>query len=236
MRGLIVIPARDEERNIATVVERARACGNQEDLLVVDDGSRDGTLAEVRRLGVRYVSHPIHLGYARALHTGIRLADEEGYDYLVFMDADQQHDPAQVSALRERAFGPEPVDVVIGSRFPEGRYEGPFGRRLGMALFARLTSLLTGRRIHDTTSGFKLLTRRAFRLVREKVYGDFHAEMVVFALLAGLGVEEVGVTVARRPFGSSMYGWLSSALYPLKTILAILVLWPQARRSRALHP
>ena len=210
-KGLIVVPAYNEEMNIAAVVDRLRQCGYPEDILVVNDGSTDGTRNVLKGMNVPYVSHPINLGYVRALQTGIRFADEQGYDHLVFIDADGQHDPRQIAALKAVGLAPNGPDIVIGSRFvTERRYRGPIGRRLGMMLFSWLTARLAGKRIYDTTSGFKLIHRRVFGLMCERMLGDFHAEMIVFGLLAGLRIEEVPITVAERRYGVSMYGWIES--------------------------
>lgn len=231
--GLIVVPAYNEEKNIAEVVARLRACEYPEDLLVINDGSVDGTRAELEKLAVPFVSHPINLGYVRALQTGIRFAEEKGYDHLIFIDADGQHDPRQISDLKSVGLAPGGPDIVIGSRFiQQRRYQGPIGRRMGMVLFSWLTARLGGQRVYDTTSGFKLIHRQVFGLIKEKMLGDFHAEMIIFSLLAGLRIQEVPIVVAERRFGVSMYGWLQSLVYPVKTLLAITVLWPQARRER----
>jgi glycosyltransferase involved in cell wall biosynthesis len=232
-KGLIVIPAYNEEKNIEAVVERLRRCDYPENILVVNDGSKDRTLAVLKQLNVPYVSHPINLGYVGALQTGIRFADEHGYDYILFIDADGQHDPHQIAELKAVGLAESGPDIVIGSRFVSKRqYHGPLGRRLGMMLFSWLTARLAGKRIYDTTSGFKLIQRRVFPVMCERMIGDFHAEMIVFALLAGLKIDEVPIVVAERRHGVSMYGWVESVVYPIKTLLAIGVLWPQARRER----
>jgi len=233
MKGLIIVPAYNEESSIYSVLEKIKRTCSEEDLIVIDDGSRDRTAEIVRQAGVACVSHPVNLGYVRGLQTGIFLADERHYDYLVFLDADGQHDPHDIAALKACAFGPERPDIVIGSRFiSDKHYQAPMGRRLGMMLFSVLTRWFGGRRIYDTTSGFKLLRRRAFQLVSGQVLGDFHAEMIIFGLVAGLRIQEVPVVVSERTSGTSMYSWLQALLYPVKTILAILVLWPEARRGR----
>ncbi|MEK7867477.1 MAG: glycosyltransferase family 2 protein [Planctomycetota bacterium] len=231
MRGLIVLPSYNEGRSLGAVLARIAASGLTEDLLVVDDGSTDDTRQVLIETVTPFVRHPINLGYVRALQTGLRYANARGYDYLVFMDADGQHDPRHVASLKARGLAEGGPDIVIGSRFAGGgRYDAPLGRRVGMRFFSWLTRLIGGRRIHDTTSGFKLLRRRAFGIVMEQVLGDFHAEMLIHALRAGLRVEEVPVVVARREHGASMYDGVASLVYPLKTMLAICVMWVEWRR------
>jgi glycosyltransferase involved in cell wall biosynthesis len=229
-RGLISIPAFNEEANIGSVLDRVRAAELGEDVLVVNDGSADGTARIASEHGARVETHEVNRGYAAGLQTGMRYALDHGYDYLVFFDADGQHDPRYVADLRARALAAGGPDVVIGSRFiqPSG-YHAPLGRKLGMAVFSWLT-LLGGRRIHDTTSGFKLLRRSAIEVLAGRPFNDFHAEMIIFSLLAGLRVEEVPITVAERESGTSMYNWLDSIKYPAKTLAAIALLIPEARR------
>jgi hypothetical protein len=233
MRGLIIIPAYNEEQNIARLLERLHATTPTEEIVVINDGSSDKTRVELERLGVNHINHPVNLGYVRALQTGIRFAQAEGYDYMLFIDGDGQHDPAQIADLKKVGLAAGGPDIVIGSRFVRDQgYKAPLGRKLGMLLFSWLTGLIGGKRIHDTTSGFKLMHRRAYNLVCEQIYGDFHSEMIIFSMLAGLRIEEVPIVVAPREFGVSMYNWLSALLYPFKTVLAISVLWVEARRLR----
>jgi glycosyltransferase involved in cell wall biosynthesis len=230
--GLIAIPAYNEEANLGGVLTRIRACAAPEDVLVIDDGSRDRTAEIARAHGVLVAPHGVNRGYAIALQTGMGYALDHGYDYLVFLDADGQHDAGNVADLRARAQAADQPDIVIGSRFVrKSDYRASPGRRLGMAVFSWLT-LIGGRRIYDTTSGFKLLRRRAIEVIRGRRFNDFHAEVIIFSLLAGLRVEEVPITVEERVKGESMYRWFDAVRYPAKTLAAIALLLPEARRLR----
>ncbi len=232
MRGLIAIPAYNEEQNLGAVLDRVRAAGGPEDVLVVDDGSKDATARVAREHGANVHTHEVNRGYKGALQTGLRHALDHGYDYIVFIDADGQHDPKFVAALRARAMEPDGPDLVIGSRFIQDQgYQAPLGRRLGMAVFSWLT-LVGGRRIYDTTSGFKLLRRRAIEVIIGQRFNDFHAEMLIFCLLAGLTIEEVPIVVHERERGESMYGWFDAVAYPARTLSAIARLIPEALRQK----
>ena len=231
-RGLIAIPAYNEEPNLPGVLERVRAAGATEDVLVIDDGSKDRTAEVARSFGVIVEQHGENRGYKAGLATGMRYMLDHGYDYLVFFDADGQHDPRYVADLRARALSPGGPDIVIGSRFVEDSgYKAPLGRKLGMAVFSYLT-LVGGRRIRDTTSGFKLIKRRAVEILVGQRFNDFHAEVIIFSLLAGLTVEEVPITGAEREAGQSMYSALDAIRYPARTLAAIARLVPEARRIR----
>src|SRR5262245_23338438 len=102
--GLIAIPAYNEEENLGGVLDRIRAAGGSEDVLVIDDGSRDGTAKVAEAHGAAVERHVQNRGYARALETGIRVALERDYGYLVFIDADGQHDPRYIADLHACAF------------------------------------------------------------------------------------------------------------------------------------
>ena len=224
VRGLVIIPAYNEARSLPGVLDRVRAARLTEDVVVVSDGSIDGTERIAAAHGVPYLRHPVNLGYVRAVQTGVRFADAHGYDYVVMLDADGQHDPAAVPALTA------PIragsrDVVIGSRFvvPTG-YRAPLGRRLGMRVFSSVTALLGSQRVHDTTSGYKAIARRAFPVLTEQALSDYHAETLILCMRAGLRVAEVPVRFGARTHGASMYGLLDAVVYPLKTLLAIALL------------
>ena len=131
LRVLAVVPAFNEELSLPGLLDELRARAPEVDVLVVDDGSRDGTQRVARERSVPLVRHPVNLGVGAALQTGFRFAVERGYGVVVQVDADGQHDPAFLAALLE------PVlrglcDVSIGSRYvARTGYHAPFARRLG---------------------------------------------------------------------------------------------------------
>lgn len=225
--GLVAIPAFNEVARLGAVLDAIRSCGLPEDIVVIDDGSTDGTSDEARRRGIRVITHSRNRGYHEALRSA--LAAAASYPYLVLLDADGQHDPAHVARLRYRASAPDRPDVVIGSRFvtPTG-YRTSFLRRLGMVSFEWLT-WAAGARIRDTTSGFKLLSARVVRLLVDAPFGDLHAELIALCVARRLNVVEVSVEVAPGP-GTSMYTLRDAIAYPLRTAIACVRL---ARWARA---
>lgn len=229
--GLLAIPAFNEVARIGSVLDAIRSAGLIEDVLVVDDGSTDGTANEARHRGVRVITHEKNRGYHEALRTALTAAEREEYPYLILLDADGQHDPAHVARLRERAAAPDRPDVVIGSRFVTATgYRTSFLRRVGMLGFEWLT-WAAGAHTHDTTSGFKLLNAHVVRLLVDAPFSDLHAELVVLCAARRLRVVEQPVEVAPGP-GTSMYGWRDALLYPLRTAIACarLARWARMRR------
>lgn len=232
MRGAIVIPAFNEEKSLGDVLDRLAGLCLSAEMVVIDDGSWDGTATLARAQGATVILHLINLGYARAVQTGIRYALRKGLDYCVTFDADGQHDPSSVAQLLGRAQASDRPDIVIGSRFIQTRrYCGPLGRRLGMGLFSVLTRSIGGHRIYDTTSGLRWMSRTALPAVAGLSTVDLHSELIIYSLLRGLHVVEVPVVMRDRMSGKSMYNSIAGFAYPLKTLLSILVLFVQARRE-----
>ncbi len=223
-RILIAVPAFNEEATIESLVLRIRAALPEHDLLVVDDGSRDGTGRILARLGVTTASHLANLGYGRAIQTALLYALRGGYDVIVTVDADGQHHPEQIRPMIDALFA-QGWDVCVGSRYVSLRsYRGtPLGRRVGMITFSLLVRLMTGRRIWDTTSGLRAIARSAFEPLARWHFVDFHAEAFVFLMRLGYRVGEFPITVDERRHGLSMYSLASGVTYPLKTLLMVLL-------------
>ena len=232
-RSLIAIPAHNEAATIRDVVDRVHAHLPDCDLLVVNDGSSDATSAMLADSGAIVAEHICNLGYSRAIQTAVLYAARTGYDRLITLDADGQHDPEQVRALLAE-FDAEQLDVLIGSRYMVSRtYAGvPFGRRIGMRLFSTLVAVTAGRRIYDTTSGLKVIGRRTFDPLTQWHFIDFHAEALVYLMRLGFRVGEFPVTVVERHHGQSMYSTISLLKYPLKTLLMLLLGVIQADLTR----
>jgi len=148
---LVVLPALNEAESIARVVDEVRRNQPDADLLVVDDGSTDRTAEIARSAGARVMSLPFNLGIGGAMRAAYRFAFEEGYDCVVQVDADGQHDPSDIARLRAAL---EHADVVVGARFAGvGEYVVRGPRRWAMRLLAATLSWLVGTPLTDPTSG-----------------------------------------------------------------------------------
>lgn len=222
-RVLIVIPAHNEEETISSVLERLKQVTPEFDRVVVNDGSQDATGDVVAALGEKQLRHPCNLGYGRALQTGLKYSVLRGYDIVVSIDADGQHDPDDVPRLVATLLESK-ADMVIGSRFCDDRpYRSPFGRRVGQLLFSHLTRVLIGYRIYDTTSGFKVLRSTACEALVKGTFLDFHIETIVRLGLSGFSIVETPICVAERTLGRSMHSFTSFFSYPLQTMLLTVV-------------
>lgn len=223
LRVLIVIPAYNEEKTIAAVIAGLRRAAPEYDRVVVNDGAKDKTGEVVAALGEKQLRLPCNLGYGNALQTGLKYGLQGGYEIIVSFDGDGQHKPEDVPAVVAALLNSD-ADMVIGSRYANGRsYNSPLGRKLGQILFSQLTRPLIGRRIYDTTSGFKAMRAAACEVVVSGVFMDFHTESLVRLSMAGFKIIEHPITVYEREHGRSMHSFISAFAYPLQTLLLTLV-------------
>ena len=229
---LILIPACNEVERIGAVLEGIHREAPAADILVVDDGSTDRTSRIARMHGVGVIRHAVNLGYGAALQTGYHYARRHGYERVVQMDGDGQHDPSSLGVLL--AGLDRGADVVVGSRY---RGEGPppptsLARRAGSRLFAWLVTAWTGVRITDPTSGYQAVSARAIdELVHDSFPEDYpDADVLITLSRAGMTLEEVPVVMHTRAGGDSMHRGGRAAYYLYKMLLTLALL-PVRRRS-----
>jgi len=224
-RTLVIIPAYNEESNLAGIIREVREKAPWVDILVLDDGSEDNTAGIARELGVAVVSHAFNLGIGGAVQTGFKIARMWNYDVAIQIDGDGQHDPLFISRLVRPIVG-ENADISVGSRFLKNKkVDGSFVRHIGIHFFSRLATLITGTRITDCSSGFRALNRDAMELFSDEYPVDFpDAEALIIASRAGLKIGEVPVQFRSRKGGkSSLYFW-RFLWYPIKEGFSILML------------
>jgi glycosyltransferase involved in cell wall biosynthesis len=232
MKILVLIPAYNEAAGIAKVIADVRRAVPAYDIVVVNDGSRDATAAAAERAGATVVSHPFNMGYGVAIQTGYKYAHAKDYDFLVQIDGDGQHDPAYLSRLLEPVMARE-CDVAIGSRFlVQASYDPSLARKVGMAFFRKLVSLITGARITDSTSGYQAFNREVIGFFTGEVFPcDYpDADMLITLHLAGFSLREVPVRMYANHLGKSMHSGLQPLYYIFKMLLSIFV---TLLRSRA---
>jgi glycosyltransferase involved in cell wall biosynthesis len=232
--ALAVVPAYNEAATITGVVSSLRRDAPDFDVLVVDDGSTDDTSQLARAAGARVVRPAFNLGIGGAVQTGFVFAREGGYDLMVQVDGDGQHDPAELGKLLEAM---EPgVDMVIGSRFlVKGEYLAPVSRRAGIHIFAWLLSRFVGQQVTDPTSGFRLYNRHAIRLFADDYPHDYpEVEAVLMLHHHRLAMREVPVRMFQRGGGTSSISSGKSAYYMVKVLLALFV--ALARKRPVVEP
>jgi glycosyltransferase involved in cell wall biosynthesis len=221
---LAVVPAYNEVRTVAGVVRAIREAVPFFDVLVVDDGSTDGTAAEAEAAGALVLRHPFNLGIGGAVQSGFAYAMDNDYDYLVQVDGDGQHEPRHVPDLMRAMENDPQLDMVCGSRFlsADFDYPAPISRRTGIHVFAFLLSRIVGQQISDPTSGFRLYNRRAIALFARDYPHDYpEVEAVLVLHYHRLRMREIPVRMYLREGGLSSITSGKSAYYMLKVLLAI---------------
>ncbi|HEX9967223.1 MAG TPA: glycosyltransferase family 2 protein, partial [Solirubrobacterales bacterium] len=200
----VVIPAYEEAENIGYVLDRMplTVCGVQTAVLVVDDGSRDGTDEVAGGHGAAVARHVTNRGGGAALRTGYRLMVESGAEVVVTLDADGQHLPSEMERLVKPVLDGE-VDVAHGSRVLGEADRNHLARELGIVFFNRLVSFITRTRVTDCSNGYRAVRTSVLpQLVLRQE--QFHtSEFMIEAIKRGIPAKEVPVTVERRLHGHS---------------------------------
>ena len=211
---LVIIPTYNEKENITAMISAIFSLTHDFDILIIDDGSPDGTGSIVKDLMVKYddclflIEREGKLGLGTAYITGFKWALERDYEYIYEMDADFSHPPKDLLELRE-ACADRGADLAIGSRYISGVnvVNWPMGCVL-MSYFASVyVRFVTGMKIMDTTAGFKCYTRKVLETIgldniRLKGYG-FQIEMKFTTWKYGFRIEEVPIIFTDRKQGSS---------------------------------
>lgn len=225
-RNLVIIPALNEERFIGPVISGISKVDKSIDILVVNDGSKDKTADIAGEMGAMVIDHTYNLGYGAALQTGFRFAVNKGYDYVITLDADGQHDPGSMPELFS-SLSATAADVIIGSRFSGGSYRMGFARRIGAWIFAGVARIYTGYRFTDPTSGFQLLNRTAFScLAGEESYPLDYPDVNIILLLhkKRFKVVEAPVRMSSNVKSETMHSGMKPFMYVIRMLLAITMI------------
>jgi glycosyltransferase involved in cell wall biosynthesis len=229
-REVLIIPAYNEGARLPDVLARVAAAKTGCEVVVIDDGSQDDTGAVAVRAGATVLRPPFNLGDGAALQTGYKYALECGATMLVQMDADGQHDPAQIPALTAGIRGGE-ADLVVGSRFiATSGYRMGLVRSLGRELFKGLARL-AGLRVSDPTSGFQAMNRRVLEVYARDFFPTDYPDVDVLltAFRHGLRVGEQPVHMSAGSRKSTLHGGLRSVYYVYKMLLST---WSASTRRR----
>ncbi len=221
---LIIIPAYNEADNIEKVVGNLISNFPQYDYIIVNDGSTDRTKQICSERGYAVLHLPINMGIGGAVQTGYRYARDNGYDIAVQIDGDGQHDVGFLENMI-RYMEEEEADCVIGSRFvkKEG-FQSSGLRRIGIRFLSIMGWLLTGVRLKDITSGYRLVNRRFIRIFAEDYPADYpEPEAMVITAVHGGTIREYPVVMREREGGISSITLKKSVYYMVKVTIAMLI-------------
>jgi dolichol-phosphate mannosyltransferase len=226
MKALVVIPTYNERENIVNITREVLSVSEHAEVLVIDDNSPDGTGKVADEMAA--ASHRVHvmhrqgkLGLGSAYIAGFRYALDNGYDYVMEMDADFSHDPREIPNFLDAARG---ADVVVGSRYIGGVriLNWPIKRLLLSYSASVYTRMITGLRLLDCTSGFKCFRREVLEaLDLSRVHSDgysFQIEMSFLCQKKGFTLKEIPIVFTERKEGHSKMS--KAIIYE-----ALLVVW-----------
>jgi glycosyltransferase involved in cell wall biosynthesis len=197
---LAIIPAYNEENSIADIVEKTKAYVDK--VIVIDDASTDDTKAIASEVADGVVSHPKNMGVGGAVHTGYLVAIEEGFDVVIQIDGDGQHDPSYIPEMLEK-IDEDDADMVIGSRWLNESYQDySLIRRAGIRFFTFEANTLGGLDITDVTSGFRAYRTSMLTELGRPENSHWALEQTIEAAKSGFNIEEVSVPMPPATEGS----------------------------------
>lgn len=224
LRKLVIIPAYNESASIVNTVNDIKKNAPDFDYVVINDHSKDNTLQVCKDAGLNVIDLPLNLGIGGAVQTGYLYACQNGYDIAVQFDGDGQHDAKYLNEMAETLVN-EQADMVIGSRFIEKEgFQSSFTRRLGIRYFTFLIKILTGQKITDPTSGYRMCNRKIIELFAGNYPKDYpEPETTTWILRKKLKVLEIPVIMRAREEGVSSISLKKSFYYMFKVTMAIII-------------
>lgn len=223
-RLLVIVPAWNEEGAVGDTVRSVSGVLPGTPILVIDDHSEDSTCSVAEQAGANVVRLPIHLGLGGCVQTGYKFAYELGYDYVIRVDGDGQHEAADIPKILN-ALSTTNAEVVIGSRFlgPGGEHTS-VSRSIGIAFFRLLLRPILGKTIRDPTSGFVGVNRRALEVFSKTFPLDYpEIEVLVVLQRKRFRFHEVPCRMHPRRSGKSTITMMRSFTYMVHVLLGVFV-------------
>ncbi len=220
VKALAIIPAYNEEGSVVQTVSRLKACLPEVDYIVINDGSIDNTRNLCVENGLNFIDLPVNLGLSAGFQTGMKYANDHGYDCAFQYDADGQHVPDYIEPMIREMLA-SGSDIVIGSRYiTEKKQATP--RMAGSRLIAFLIRVTTGKNLSDPTSGLRLYNKKMIeRFAMEHDFGP-EPDTIAYLIRKGAKVSEVQANMRDRETGESYLTFSASMKYMMRTLVSIM--------------
>jgi glycosyltransferase involved in cell wall biosynthesis len=217
------MPAWNESESIGNTIREVFEFGPPCDVLVVDDGSRDNTAQVAREAGATVLQLPFNMGVGGAMRTGFKYAKSHGYNQVIQVDADGQHDPRDIKAVLD---GLQHADIAIGARFADkGNYTVRGPRKWAMKVLAWTISRVARTTLTDVTSGFRAANLKAIRQYVDHYPAEYLGDTIdslVVAIRSGCTVRQVAVSMRARQGGTPSHDPMKAAIYLGRSGMALL--------------
>lgn len=225
MKILVIIPAYNEQDSIQKVVNNIYEAYNNIDVVVINDGSKDKTYERAKETNATVIDLPCNLGIGGAMQTGYLYAYRNDYDIAVQVDADGQHDSTYIGPMIDIIKSGQ-ANMVVGSRFIEKTgYKQTIFRRIGIKINSAFIKILTGKKIYDTTSGFRAVDKEIIESFSRDYPYDYPEPCTNMQMvLKGKKIEEIPVKMYNRETGVSSISPLKSVKYMLKVTLSLFLM------------
>lgn len=232
-KSIVIIPAFNEENSILLIVRRLEYLYPDFDILVINDGSQDDTETEVNKSKAKLINHPFNLGYGTTIQTGYKYAYHNGYDYLIQLDADGQHDVESLKNIYKELISGK-ADLILGSRFfSSSTYKPDFFRKIGMKLFRFIVNKITKLNLSDVTTGFQGMNRKVlFEFIKDTFPFEYpDADVIVMAHKKGIRIKEVPVLMYENKTGKSIHSSpIKNIIYVIQMLISLAILLIQKNR------
>lgn len=222
MKVLIIIPAYNEEENIKQVVDNLKYNYQQYDYIVINDCSTDNTKLILEKNSINHINLPVNLGIGGGVQTGYKYALENNYDIAIQIDGDGQHNPKYIERAIEKISKGQ-ADIVIGSRFIEKKgFQSSLLRRLGINFLSSLINLISGTKVKDVTSGYRIVNKKFIEIYANNYAQDYpEPEAIVNAAMNNGKILEIPVEMNERLGGESSISPIKSIYYMIKVSISI---------------
>ena len=221
MKVLIIVPAYNEGENIERVITSLKEKCAMYDYVIINDGSRDNTEEICIKNGYHFLSHPVNLGLASAIQTGMLFAYKNGYDAAIQLDGDGQHDPRYIQKMAEEI--EKGYNIVVGSRFVEEKKPSSL-RMLGSNLIQFAIKLTTGKTLKDPTSGMRMFDKKMIKKLAFAADLGPEPDTVALLIRGGATMNEIQVEMHDRVAGESYLNFSTSINYMARMFVSILIL------------